>query len=207
MTRPVSILTGPQTHQGNADNPTATRPPTSSRFRTRTTRNRVRRSHAAYCRDLSGCDASPTHAVVDVERWLKGKAERAAEFGPFATNVTDHVGADGSNNVAITADIHDMAGAQAAMDSPEGAAAEERHGVIQPISVYIEKWSRTDRPLKHQPSERPSHLTGHSGRGMFGRISSRDQRQMSMFGSSRMRACKCSLRMVETRRRHWRVGP
>jgi hypothetical protein len=82
-----------------------------------------------------------THAVVDVERWLHGKSERVAEFGTFATNVTDHVAADGSNNVAITADIHDMAGAQAAMDapSPEGAAAAERHGVIPPATVYIEK--------------------------------------------------------------------
>ena len=54
-----------------------------------------------------------THAVVDVERWLQGKSERVAEFGTFATNVTDHVAADGSNNVAITADIHDMTGLQA----------------------------------------------------------------------------------------------
>ena len=82
-----------------------------------------------------------THAVVDVERWLQGKAERVTEFGTFATDVTDHVAADGSNNVAITADIHDMAGAQAAMDSPspEGAAAAERHGVIPPVTVYVEK--------------------------------------------------------------------
>ena len=82
-----------------------------------------------------------THAVVDVERWLQGKSERPAEFGTFATNVTDHVAADGSNNVAITADIHDMEGAQAAMDSPspDGAAAAERHGVIPPATVYIEK--------------------------------------------------------------------
>ena len=82
-----------------------------------------------------------THAVDDVERWLQGKAERVAEFGTFATNVTDHVAADGSNNVAITADIHDMAGAQAAMasPSPEGAAAAERHGVIPPVTVCTEK--------------------------------------------------------------------
>jgi hypothetical protein len=82
-----------------------------------------------------------THAVVDVERWLKGKAERAAAIGPFATNVTDHVAADGSNNVAITADIHDMAGAQAMMasPSPEAAAQAESHGVLQPMTVYIEK--------------------------------------------------------------------
>ncbi len=82
-----------------------------------------------------------TYAVVDVERWLKGKAERAAAIGPFATNVTDHVAADGSNNVAITADIHDMAGAQSMMasPSPEAAAQAESHGVLQPMTVYIEK--------------------------------------------------------------------
>jgi hypothetical protein len=78
-----------------------------------------------------------THAVVDVEQWLQGKSERVAEFGTFATNVTDHVAADGSNNVAITADIHDMAGAGGdALALADGAAAAERHGVIPP---YIEK--------------------------------------------------------------------
>jgi hypothetical protein len=81
------------------------------------------------------------HKVVDVERWLKGKAERAGVVGEFATNVTDHVAADGSNNIAITADVHDLAGAQAMMStpSPETAAAMERHGVIPPLAVYIEK--------------------------------------------------------------------
>jgi hypothetical protein len=82
-----------------------------------------------------------THAVVDIERWLKGKAERAASIGSFATNVTDHVAADGSNNVAITADVHDMKGAQAMMasPSPEAAAQMESHGVLPPMTAYIEK--------------------------------------------------------------------
>ena len=82
-----------------------------------------------------------THAVTDVETWLKGKAERVAMFSPFASHVTDHVAMDGSNNVAITAEIHDMAAAQAMMatPSPEEAAAADRHGVIQPIAVHIEK--------------------------------------------------------------------
>jgi hypothetical protein len=81
------------------------------------------------------------HRVIDVERWLKGKAERAGVVGEFATNVTDHVAADGSNNIAITADVHDLAGAQAMMStpSPETAAAMERHGVIPPLAVYVEK--------------------------------------------------------------------
>lgn len=82
-----------------------------------------------------------THAVVDIDRWLQGKAERAEIISKYATNVTDHVAADGSNNVAITADIHDMEGLQQLMVSPsaEDSAAEERHGVIQPITAYIEK--------------------------------------------------------------------
>jgi hypothetical protein len=82
-----------------------------------------------------------THAVTDVETWLKGKAERVAMFSPFASNITDHVAMDGSNNVAITADVHDMAGAQTIMASPtpEQAAVAERHGVIQPVMAHIEK--------------------------------------------------------------------
>ena len=82
-----------------------------------------------------------THAVKDVDTWLGGKEERAAMIGLFATNVTDHVAMDGSSNVAITADIHDMAGAQAVMaaPSPEQAAAAERHGVINPMTVYVER--------------------------------------------------------------------
>ena len=82
-----------------------------------------------------------THAVVDIDRWLQGKAERVEIISKYATNVTDHVAADGSNNVAITADIHDMAGLQELMasPSPEDTAAQERHGVIQPITAYLEK--------------------------------------------------------------------
>jgi hypothetical protein len=78
-----------------------------------------------------------THAVVDIERWLKGKADRAAAIGP---NVTDYVAEDGSNNIAVTADIDDLAAAQAMMASPppEVAAQMEEHGVIPPLTVYIE---------------------------------------------------------------------
>ena len=50
------------------------------------------------------------HAVEDVERWLEGKAERAAAIGAVGTNVTDYVALDGSNKIAITADIHDLDG-------------------------------------------------------------------------------------------------
>jgi hypothetical protein len=81
-----------------------------------------------------------THAVVDVERWLKGKAERAAAIGTAGTNVTDYVAQDGSNNIAVTADIHDVDAVRAMLSSPppEVAALMEQHGVVPPITAYIE---------------------------------------------------------------------
>jgi hypothetical protein len=81
-----------------------------------------------------------THAVVDVERWLKGKDERAKAIGAAGTNVTDYVAMDGSNNIAISADIHDLDTAQALLASPppEVAAQMEAHGVLPPITAYLE---------------------------------------------------------------------
>jgi hypothetical protein len=82
-----------------------------------------------------------THDVVDIERWLKGKDERAAAIGSVGSNVTDHVALDGSNRIAVTADIHDLDAVQALLDSPppDVAAQMESHGVVPPLTVYIEK--------------------------------------------------------------------
>jgi hypothetical protein len=82
-----------------------------------------------------------THAVEDIDRWLQGKAERAAAIeSGTGSNVTDYVSQDGSNNVAITADVSDPATMQGmlASPSPEVLAAMQAHGVIQPISAYVE---------------------------------------------------------------------
>ena len=81
-----------------------------------------------------------THAVIDLERWLKGKEERKMDIGAVGANVTDHVAADGSNNVAVTADVTDRDSLQALMASPppEIAAHMESHGVIPPVTLYVE---------------------------------------------------------------------
>lgn len=78
-----------------------------------------------------------THAVVDIDRWLQGKADRAAAIG---NNVTDYVAQDGSNNIAITADVDDLAATQAMLASPppDVAAKMEEHGVVPPITAYVE---------------------------------------------------------------------
>lgn len=82
-----------------------------------------------------------THKVVEIERWLKGKEERAAAFAAYATDVTDYVASDGSNEIAISANVHDMEGAQAMLASPPADVVEkmESHGVMQPITVYVER--------------------------------------------------------------------
>ena len=54
--------------------------------------------------------------------------------------MTDYVASDGSNNIAVTADVHDMDAAKAMVTSPppEVVALMEQHGVVQPITAYIE---------------------------------------------------------------------
>jgi hypothetical protein len=80
-----------------------------------------------------------THAVQDVERWLKGKDERAAAL-PGATDVTDLVAMDGSNHAAVAFGVDDLDGLKAMLSSvpPEMAAQAESHGVIMPMTVYVQ---------------------------------------------------------------------
>ena len=81
------------------------------------------------------------HNVVDLDRWLSYKQERADVIAQFGSSVTDHVAADGSKTVAVTVEGVDVAAMQAALASPppELAAGMERHGVIPPLTVFVEK--------------------------------------------------------------------
>jgi hypothetical protein len=80
-----------------------------------------------------------THEVQDVARWLRGNAERAAAL-PGATDVTDLVAMDGSNHAAVAFDIDDLDALNAVVSSvpPEMAAQSESHGVIMPMTAYVE---------------------------------------------------------------------
>ncbi len=83
-----------------------------------------------------------THAVEDVERWLGFKGERAASLEAMGgSNVVDHVAADGSKNVAVSADVADIGSFQSALASPppEMASVMQRHGVIAPVVAHVEK--------------------------------------------------------------------
>jgi hypothetical protein len=74
------------------------------------------------------------HAVADVARWKSFDAERMTVFAPFATDVTSYTDPNGGKTVALTANVHNVAGLQAFMRSPAAAASMERHGVIQPVT-------------------------------------------------------------------------
>ena len=82
-----------------------------------------------------------THAVQDIDRWLQGKAERAAAIeSASGSNVTDYVAEDGSNNIAISADISDVDAMKAMLAAPPSDVLEkmEAHGVVPPFTAYIE---------------------------------------------------------------------
>lgn len=82
-----------------------------------------------------------THAVEDIDRWLEGKAARAAAIeSGTGSNVQDYVAHDGSTNIAVTADVADLGALQAmlASPSPDVLAAMAAHGVVQPITAYVE---------------------------------------------------------------------
>ena len=83
-----------------------------------------------------------THGVQDMDIWLKGKSERAEAIGAMGgVNVVDYPAVDGGNTVAITFDTSDVDNVMATLASPpaEMAAAMERHGVVPPLAVYVEK--------------------------------------------------------------------
>ena len=83
-----------------------------------------------------------THGVADLDIWLKGKSERAEAIGGMGgANVVDHVAHDGGNTVAITFDADDVDAVMAILAAPpaELTAAMERHGVVPPLTTYVER--------------------------------------------------------------------
>jgi hypothetical protein len=83
-----------------------------------------------------------THGVADMDKWLNGTSERAEAIGGIGgTNVVDHVAHGGDNTVAITFDTDDVDAVMATLAAPpaELSAAMERHGVVPPLTAYVER--------------------------------------------------------------------
>ena len=79
-----------------------------------------------------------THPVSDLAHWLSKHSERVEAFAAWGSNVVDGVSPDGSNNVSVSVDVHDLEAMQAAMETPEIEAAKQAHGVLEPLNVFIE---------------------------------------------------------------------
>ena len=82
------------------------------------------------------------HDVVDVGKWLEYRSERAEAVGALGgSNVADHVAQDGSSPVAVTAEVSDVDAMMAALSSPPPETGEimQRHGVIPPLTIYVEQ--------------------------------------------------------------------
>ena len=79
-----------------------------------------------------------THAVKDVKHWASKGDERVKDIASFGSEVVSYVAADGSNQVAVSGNVHDMEGMMAYMQSPGAAEAMEAHGVIQPLIIHFE---------------------------------------------------------------------
>lgn len=79
-----------------------------------------------------------SHEVKDVKHWASKGDERVEALAPFGTEVVSYVAADGSNRVTVSANIHNMEGLMAWMQTPEAAAAMESHGVLQPVVFHLE---------------------------------------------------------------------
>ena len=80
-----------------------------------------------------------THPVSDLAHWASKHSERVKAFASWGSNMVDCLSADGSNNVSVCVDVHDLVAMQAGLNSPEIAAAKQAHGVLEPLAIYIEK--------------------------------------------------------------------
>jgi hypothetical protein len=83
-----------------------------------------------------------THDVADLDTWLEGTSERAEAIKLMGgADVVDHVALDGSNKVAVSAQTDDVDAVLSAIESPtpELVDAMQRHGVVPPLAVYVER--------------------------------------------------------------------
>ena len=82
------------------------------------------------------------HDVVDVDKWLEYKSERAEAIGALGgSNVVDYAPQAGGNTIAVTADVSDLDAMMAALSSPPPEVGEimQRHGVVPPLTIYVER--------------------------------------------------------------------
>ena len=79
-----------------------------------------------------------THAVGNMDTWLKGGADRKEVFAKFCSTHRIFRHPDEANRVSIVFENVDLAKLKATIDAAETNAVKAKHTVIDPIEVYIE---------------------------------------------------------------------
>jgi hypothetical protein len=78
-----------------------------------------------------------THAVGNMDTWLRGGNNRKAVFANFCSSYRIFKHAE-ANRVSIVFENVDLAKMKATLSTPETAAAKAKDTVIDPIDIYIE---------------------------------------------------------------------
>lgn len=78
-----------------------------------------------------------THAVANMDVWLAGQGERREIFRQFSSGYRIYR-QPGENRVAIVWEDADLAKVAAVINDPEALKARARHGVLEPIDIYVE---------------------------------------------------------------------
>ena len=79
-----------------------------------------------------------THAVGNIDTWLKGGADREELFAKFCSNYRIFRHPDDASRVSLVCENVDLAKLKATMETAETNAAKAKHTVIDPIEIYIE---------------------------------------------------------------------
>ena len=79
-----------------------------------------------------------THAVGNIDTWLKGGAERKGALEKVCSSHRIFRHPDQANRISIVCENVDLAKLKAAMDTAEIKALMAKHTVIHPVEVYME---------------------------------------------------------------------
>jgi hypothetical protein len=79
-----------------------------------------------------------THAVGNIDTWLKGGTDRKNLFPKFCTSHRVFRHPEQANRVSIVCENMDLPKLKAAMDTAEVKALMAKHTVIDPVEIYIE---------------------------------------------------------------------
>jgi hypothetical protein len=79
-----------------------------------------------------------THAVDNIDTWLKGGADRKELFAKFCSGYRIFRHPDEASRVSLVCENVDLAKLKATMETAETNAAKAKHTVIDPIEIYIE---------------------------------------------------------------------